>query len=79
MTKQKYFTLEEIFRSIDNFKGEHAIMNCAMCFISANNQENLIRLKLTKNYDESHKTRKQFNSVMRVAKTLGKKVETVWK
>ena len=78
MTKEKYLTLKEIFADAGKFKGEHATMNCAMCFISANNQENLIRLKLVKNYDESKKTRKQFNSVMRVAKILGKKVETTW-
>lgn len=78
MTKEKYFTLGEIFKDAEKFKGEHATMNCAMCFISTNSRENIIRLKLAKNYDESHKTRKQFNSVMRVAKTLGKKVETTW-
>ncbi|MFZ2275508.1 MAG: hypothetical protein WAV68_00895 [Candidatus Nanogingivalis sp.] len=79
MTKQKYFTLEEIFRSIDDFKGDHATINCAMRFLSTRNQENTLFLKLRKDYDENAQTRKQFNSVMRVAKTVGKKVEIVWK
>jgi SET domain-containing protein len=50
-----------------------------MRFLSTRSQGDTLFLKLRKDYDENTQTRKQFNSVMRVAKTVGKKVEIVWK